>query len=97
MLMLRVSRLEQPWDAGLASRGDLAGGNVARIHQPNQMKRFLLAFLMVISVKCKLEAQGTAFAYQGRLNDGSSSATGSYDLTFALFDSATDTTQVARL
>ena len=30
-------------------------------------------------------AQGNAFTYQGRLNDGSSPANGSYDLTFALF------------
>lgn len=31
-------------------------------------------------------AQGTAFTYQGRLNDGATPANGSYDLTFALFD-----------
>lgn len=30
-------------------------------------------------------AQGTAFAYQGRLNDGNAPATGAYDLTFALY------------
>ena len=30
-------------------------------------------------------AQGTAFTYQGRLNNGSSPASGSYDLTFTLF------------
>lgn len=33
-----------------------------------------------------LFAQGTAFTYQGRLNDGGSAANGSYDLTFALFN-----------
>jgi len=33
-------------------------------------------------------AQGTAFTYQGRLNDGASPANGSYDLVFTLF--ATD-------
>lgn len=38
-------------------------------------------------------AQGTAFTYQGRLNEGSSPANGAYDLTFALFDSATGGTQ----
>src|SRR5690349_1351734 len=32
-------------------------------------------------------AQGTAFTYQGRLNDGGTAAGGSYDLTFTLFDS----------
>src|SRR6266853_1578935 len=31
-------------------------------------------------------AQGTAFTYQGRLNDGASAANGVYDLAFALFD-----------
>ena len=32
-----------------------------------------------------LFAQGTAFTYQGRLNDGGSAANGSYDLTFTLY------------
>ncbi|HEY3763374.1 MAG TPA: hypothetical protein VGN23_16635, partial [Verrucomicrobiae bacterium] len=39
----------------------------------------------VVSVR----AQGTAFEYQGKLNDGGSPATGLYDLTFSLYDSAT--------
>ena len=30
-------------------------------------------------------AQGTAFTYQGRLNDGGSPATGTYDFTFSLY------------
>src|ERR1700720_3294703 len=33
-----------------------------------------------------LFAQGTAFTYQGRLNDGGSPANGSYDLQFSLFN-----------
>jgi formylglycine-generating enzyme required for sulfatase activity len=33
-------------------------------------------------------AQGTAFTYQGRLNDGANPARGSYDLRFALYDAA---------
>jgi len=33
-------------------------------------------------------AQGTAFSYQGRLNDGGSPATGIYDLRFTVCDSA---------
>ncbi len=32
-----------------------------------------------------VHAQGTAFTYQGRLNDGAIPASGTYDLTFALF------------
>lgn len=38
-------------------------------------------------------AQGTAFTYQGRLNDGSTFANGSYDLLFTLYN--TNTTGVA--
>jgi hypothetical protein len=33
------------------------------------------------------EAQGTAFTYEGQLNSGGSPANGSYDFTFALFNS----------
>lgn len=33
-------------------------------------------------------AQGTAFTYQGRLNDAGSPATGSYDLRFSIYDAA---------
>src|SRR5215471_19412728 len=55
------------------------------------MKRplFGLAAVAILSVFCLLSsalAQGTAFTYQGRLNDGGSAANGSYDLTFALFN-----------
>ena len=39
-------------------------------------------------------AQGTAFTYQGRLNDGGGSANGSYDLTFALFSVSSGAGQV---
>ena len=40
------------------------------------------------------QAQGTAFTYQGRLNDGGNPATGNYDLTFAVFDAASDGNQM---
>jgi lysophospholipase L1-like esterase len=33
-------------------------------------------------------AQGTAFTYQGRLNDGSNPANGNYDLRFAIYNAA---------
>lgn len=33
-----------------------------------------------------LHAQGTAFTYQGRLNDGANPATGNYDLKFTIYD-----------
>ena len=31
-------------------------------------------------------AQGTAFTYQGRLNDGANPASGIYDLRFTIYD-----------
>lgn len=37
---------------------------------------------------------GTAFSYQGRLDDGGSSATGMYDFQFRLYESPTGTDQV---
>ena len=43
----------------------------------------LTAFVAVES----LSAQGTAFTYQGQLADGGNPANGSYDLTFALYNS----------
>ena len=38
-------------------------------------------------------AQGTAFTYQGRLNDGASAANGAYDLRFTIYDAPTLGTQ----
>ena len=45
-----------------------------------------LAFATVNSQPATAHAQGTAFTYQGRLNDGANPASGIYDLTFALYD-----------
>ena len=42
----------------------------------------------------ELRAQGTAFTYQGLLNDGAAPANGSYDLTFSLFTDAAGPDQV---
>lgn len=48
----------------------------------------VLAILVTLKVPLStLRAQGTAFAYQGRLNDGSNLANGVYDLRFAIYDS----------
>ena len=35
---------------------------------------------------CSGFAQGTAFTYQGRLNDAANPANGVYDLRFAIYD-----------
>jgi len=52
-----------------------------------------LILLLLLGLLChgmvvpQLSAQGTAFTYQGRLNDGAASANGLYDFKFLLFDS----------
>ena len=53
------------------------------------IKRIALAALLLSAVNyhALTWAQGTAFTYQGRLNDGASAANGFYDLRFTLFDS----------
>ena len=57
----------------------------------------LLALALILSTLNSLLptlfAQGTAFTYQGRLNLNGTPASGSYDLTFALWDSLSGGTQ----
>src|ERR1035437_9279037 len=53
----------------------------------------LLALATLNAPLATAHAQGTAFTYQGRLNNSGSPANGSYDLAFRLF--ATNTTGVA--
>ena len=55
----------------------------------SKMFGFLLVFLLG-GTAIKLAAQGTAFSYQGRLNDGGTAANGSYDFQFSLFDASTN-------
>jgi hypothetical protein len=53
--------------------------------------KFLWLLPCVLAVFCpveKLQAQGTAFTYQGRLVDGGGPANGLYDFTFQVFDAA---------
>src|SRR5580765_8138614 len=55
----------------------------------------VLTFLSTLNSQLStLFAQGTAFTYQGRLNDGASPANGSYDLTFSLWNAASGPVQV---
>src|SRR4030095_5529747 len=49
----------------------------------------VLALSAIISQSSTGFAQGTAFTYQGRLNDNGSPAGGTYDLRFAIYDAAT--------
>jgi Chaperone of endosialidase len=54
----------------------------------------VLAVWLLTSALClPVFAQGTAFTYQGRLNDGGNPAGGIYDLRFALYDAASVGTQ----
>lgn len=56
------------------------------------MTRFIL-FVGLTAFSSYASAQGTAFTYQGRLNDGSDPANGTYDFRFALFDAVSAGTQ----
>ena len=56
----------------------------------------LLSFLIICLSLVTVEAQQTAFTYQGRLTDNSSPANGNYDLQFGLFDSATSGAQIGQ-
>src|SRR5713101_3818615 len=47
----------------------------------------LLLLLSSLISQLSAFAQGTAFTYQGRLNDGGAPATGIYDLRFTIYDS----------
>ena len=53
-----------------------------------QTKIISLAF-SILAIPMAALGQGAAFTYQGRLLDRGTGASGSYDLTFTLFDSAT--------
>jgi len=60
-------------------------------------KMLLLTAVALYSLLTPLNracAQGTAFTYSGRLDDGGSPANGSYDLTFTLFNALSGPSQV---
>jgi len=52
----------------------------------NIIRRLVCALFFLAAVNL-LQAQGTAFTYQGQLNDGGSPAGGRYDLNFTLYGS----------
>jgi len=49
----------------------------------------LMVALALFGLAAAAYAQGTAFTYQGRLNDGANPASGNYDLRFAVYDALT--------
>src|SRR4029077_12617939 len=65
-----------------------------------KQSRGLITLLAVLSLAFTSQlsttfAQGSAFTYQGRLNDSGGAASGNYDLQFTLFDAATSGSVVA--
>src|SRR5713101_3024753 len=50
----------------------------------------LLLLLSTLNPQLSTFAQGTAFTYQGRLNENGSPANGAYDLRFSLYDAASN-------
>ena len=57
-------------------------------------RHFFFVALLFVCAAGRLAAQGTAFNYQGRLNDGGAPANGTYDLRFAVFNAVTNGTQI---
>ncbi len=57
-------------------------------------KNILLIFALVILLPVFAAAQGNAFNFQGRLNDGTNPANGSYDLQFRLYDAIAGGAQI---
>src|ERR1035438_5297401 len=64
-----------------------------RMNTMNQKQRPVIQLMAVILLLSAINhplstlfAQGTAFTYQGWLNDGGSPANGNYDLRFAIYD-----------
>ncbi len=56
--------------------------------------KLLILSLAILTLFPTAFSQTTAFNFQGRLNDGSSAANGSYDIKFKLFDSSTGGGQI---
>jgi len=55
----------------------------------------ILIFVLTCVPVATVLAQGTAFTYQGRLNNGTNPATGNYDFTFTLYGSSSGATVLA--
>src|SRR5580693_7178915 len=59
-----------------------------------RIQAILLTIMTFIKV-CHVAAQGTAFTYQGQLQNNGSPASGSYNLTFSLYTNSVGGTAVA--
>jgi hypothetical protein len=58
--------------------------------KPSSLPGFLAALSFLLRANNHAFAQGSAFSYQGRLNDGTNPASGIYDLRFAIYDGVTN-------
>ena len=58
------------------------------------MKKLIFIFILALLIPIEAMAQGNAFNFQGRLNDGANPANGSYNLQFSLFNQITGGTQI---
>jgi hypothetical protein len=58
------------------------------------MKKSLVLFLFTFFLSVTAFAQGNAFSFQGKLNDGANPANGRYDLKFKLFDAIAGGNQI---
>jgi hypothetical protein len=52
----------------------------------SRFQRIAVLLPAILSAQLSSQAQGSAFTYQGRLNDGANPATGIYDLRFETYD-----------
>jgi lysophospholipase L1-like esterase len=64
----------------------LKGGGCTNLHMEIKYALYFAAWLPALIINPQsIRAQGTAFSYQGRLNDGNNPANGSYDFAFTLY------------
>src|SRR5208283_5276020 len=70
-------------------------GNSMKTHLTTTKRLMLLAIAIIIQQLSTAYAQGTAFTYQGQLNNNGSPASGTYDLTFTLFNTNTSGVAIA--
>jgi hypothetical protein len=61
------------------------------------MKKTIAILALVLLIPAAAAAQGNSFNFQGRLNDGTSPANGSYDLQFRLYDAILGGNQIGLL
>src|ERR1022692_2055808 len=61
-----------------------------------KIRLLLVTAFLFVTITTHLHAQGTAFTYQGRLQNNGSPASGTYNLAFSLFNTNTTGVPVAR-